>query len=267
MKTTLESYLNLVQLNELDYLQELEILEEFSLNIDNVKAYVNKMINVCKQELRSYNINISRVEQIGRNLKGNILKYYKQGTTPEQASKLILKEISGKIIAEVKKLSIPKKILIGLCACFIILILNTAVGAASSLFFSPVTSIYLTFAICGPMFEEVMKSYFIEKGMPYIGTAIFAGLEAAAYIVSLVHKGQSLLTALIGRAIGVLIHFGLLFIQKSIYKPGEQKLGENEDDQRFKAFLLAFSIHAAWNTFAVTVAFVTGQTAGLGIQF
>lgn len=254
----IEQYLYLVQeIEQSKCLLEVEVmLNEISL--DDVKKYVSNM-KVVEDILKKYNVSVIELKRFGKILSNKVTSLYKKGVPVEEASNVITKDMTNYAMKKIKTLlyryeemSLTEKILLSLSFFIIVGMIN---GLAADLVYSITgdaeASHYITAIVVAPMTEEGIKNYFIEKGMPWVGTGVVFGLEFLAYVLMMIKGGISIGKALIARLIGLLIHFTTTFIQSKIIDTAEVDNEDDREQKRLIAYVTGVCIHAAWNTFAV----------------
>lgn len=253
----IDQYLYLVQeIEQTKCLLEVEVmLNEISL--DDVKKYVSNM-KIVENILNKYNVSVTELKRFGKTLSNKVTSLYKKGIPVEEASHEITKDMTNFTMKKIKKLiyryeemELSEKILLSI-ALFVVV--GTIHGIAADLIYAITKDAnaahYITAIVVAPMTEEGIKNYFIEKGMPWVGTGVVFGLELLAYVFMMIRSGIEIGKALIARLIGLLIHFTTTFIQKKIIDTAEVGNEDDHEQKRLIAYVTGVCIHAAWNTFA-----------------
>ena len=88
-------------------------------------------------------------------------------------------------------------------------------------------------------------------GIPWLGTAIFAGFEGIQYVAMMVMGGMTVVKAVLLRLLPIMLHFSTTAIQKKIQETG--KPGE-EDKKLLIGYAAGVGVHALWNIMAVMTA-------------
>ena len=136
-----------------------------------------------------------------------------------------------------------------LLGLFVILVIGTVFGSILLPMVGDAVTMKIMTIVVAPMTEEALKTYFIARGLPWVGTAVVFGLELVQYIGTIVMQGGKLSKALVLRAISLLMHFSTTYIQKKIIDSAV-----DEDDikkKMFVAWLTGCAVHMAWNVFAI----------------
>jgi hypothetical protein len=257
-KDLLEQYLYLVQHENFDeYLKETElILQEFSLA--DVMTFTKKF-TLMENILKKYNVSLDKLKSEGAGLKDKVKSMFDKGMTPEQASDEVVKMLRSQISTSVKKLAndypemaTSEKITLAIGTFFLV---GTISGLVLTLLVSSVgqtKGMWILATITAPMLEEALKSYYIEKGMPWSGTAIFAAIEGVQYVIGMIVSGKSVAKALITRLATFLMHMTTVFVQKKIMDAESKDATEEEHSKRrFVAWVVGISIHSSWNLLAM----------------
>lgn len=213
-------------------------------NFSEMKKQFSGQILKAENIVKKY-ININDLKKLAKSYSKKLKTYYEQGKTPEDASKLMCKDIATNIVSKVKKLSLPKKIIYSIAGLYLLIVMNLLMNF-SLIWFARLTAVQarnVCSIIFAPIFEETLKNYFIQKGMPWIGTGIVFGIELVDYLVRFITSGGNVLKTLLVRAVTLLMHFSTTYVQKKIIESGEEK----DVDRKFVAFLVGFGIHASFN--------------------
>ena len=247
-------------------------LVEVQLNLNNLTLTESQIENLCEsisfdklgkvnqfvtgrmeKILKSHKVNVSKIKTQSARLKNDLIKLYEDGKTPEQASKImvkkasvIVKDAANKVIENAKDLDLSEKVMIGIIGFIIIIVINTAILGMLLRYAGIQAATYITTIIVAPMVEEATKAYFIDLGMPWVGTGIVFGIELGMYMFTLISLGANKVRALLVRLITLLVHFTTTFIQKKIVE-------KNEDDEtaKIKAWAVGVGIHMSWNLFGM----------------
>lgn len=251
-----------------------EIIKEAELileKVDPMKAggIVKSRLKIAEKAVKEYGIAPEKLKMAGKNAVKKFRGYYDKGLKPKEASKQITTEIlkvaQNHIQKAISKSSIGKKaqdsevkILIAIAAFIVILIMQGAITGLMALAGMPfgmgsVATVLLVIVI-GPMIEEAVKTWFIEKNMPWTGTAVTFGIEAILYINSMMMMGASLPAALIARAVALLMHFATTAMQKVIIDKAPTSKPEERANYLFLGWCAGVLIHASWNALSLIYA-------------
>lgn len=254
----LNEYLNFIQ--EFDYdklIKEQEYLLE-TMTMDDVKKVSNKL-NLVKKYAAKYGITQSGIDKMVSGVQSKIRNMYDSGMSPEEAGKNVSKMLKKAVIqklkqtkAKYKELRTDQKILIAVLGFICIMVMNTTVALMlMATPIGPAAALHITCVVVAPMVEEALKSFFIAKGMPWVGTGVVFGLELVNYMFNGMKMGLRLGRFLIARLCGLLMHFSTTFVQKKIIDSASE---ESKSEAMFVAWATGFAIHAMWNLMAVVYA-------------
>ncbi len=253
MANTVDQYLN--------YIDESYIITEFErMELLSEKLSFDKIISTTKTKLLKVeqivgkHTDVSKIKSAAKSVvgkyKSKVMKLHKQGINPEKAGLELSKEIGRdikKIILKTKddflELGTGKKIAIALGMFVVLIFLNTLILAVIfSIIREPKVVTYISCVIVAPLTEELLKQYFIQKGMPWVGTGVIFGIEAVIYVAKMMMIGMNIPKAIIMRIAGLLMHFTTTAIQKTFY----------EEDEALAGWIIAVFIHASWNAIAIS---------------
>jgi hypothetical protein len=247
-----------------ELLREAEYLAE-GFNLEKATEFVKGKQKHIEKTLKEYGVSVDKLKSagsvIGKKLKG----YHEKGMKPQEASKMIVKDMvtagTGAMMKVKKKFDLAaaaaegaKKVLISLLFYVMIVLASSIIATILQMtgvfaIFGPAMSIMIMVIVVAPMVEEGAKNYFIQKGMPWIGTGVVFGIEAIQYIVSLMAVGMSLPSAIILRASSLLMHFSTTMIQK--YIMSKATTPEEEQAAAWAGWVAGVMIHSTWNTLAI----------------
>jgi hypothetical protein len=243
------SYLYLIQeIEKLEMLTEQEILNEFSLS---GASDVLKRIPLVQKFLGAYDIVTSDLQVIGRTLSVKAEKLYRSGVKPEEAGKILKKDLEKIIIKKLgDTLNLNDQItyaiflgmLIGIvnfmCMTFLTGIAGAKIGEL------------ITAVIIAPMVEELAKNNFIKEKMPWLGTGIVFSMEFFDYVLKAVSMGYSFVGIVLIRLVGLLFHFLTTYIQKSIMDIKSEERTFFTENKAKIAWFTGVVMHASYNLLA-----------------
>lgn len=257
-----------------DYLQYLEFKELYDKTIyemqfitegDDRKNFqiFQKIVDYSKKGLKSLNFDPSFIKQFSTKMTKNIESSFNRGIPAEKAANQMLKDFFTQIKNKVMAMSVGEKVVLGIVVFTIILILNTFIlqaGVSMLMKFGLAAeqAVGLMIPIVGPLFEEAAKNLFIQWKMPWLGTGVTFGAEVLLYLYKFWKNGKLALNIVIGRLIGLAMHFFTTKVQKGYM--------EEHPDKAFTAYLIGFMVHFAWNAMPAAVLIAGGaslQDAGL----
>jgi len=264
----INQYLNFIQ--EVDYdkiLAEQEYLIE-GVNKDDIDK-ISKKFNLIKKISAKYGIYEKEIKKMVSSAEEKVMDLYESGVQPKEAgeklSSLLKKEIVKKIKSVHTKykygqLRADEKILIAIAGFIIVFAVNIMILkllAASSL--SQIKAIYIASVILGPIIEESLKTYFIAKKMPWVGTTVAFGIEAVQNAFMAIQMGGNIAKVIILRTAALLMHLTTTFIQKKI-------IDNYDDDSKaiFIAWLSGTVVHMTWNLATLLNAEKIATWAGMG---
>lgn len=252
-QTYLENYLGYIQaiertqvITEMDYLIEM-------ISKEKIANMSKKQMQYIEKAMKKLGIGIDYIKAQGKKMSKKIKSDYDKGKTFEVSAKEVTASASRVVSQAVEKakddilaLSTGEKILVAILAFLVIFYFNSALGLlVLAIVGDPVRTTAILAVIIAPMVEEAAKNYFIERDMPWIGTGVFAGLEALHYLAALIFGGASVIAKFaIVRMSTLGLHFATTAIQKKIIDKGK----DVDKDRKFIAWLTGFGIHATWNT-------------------
>jgi hypothetical protein len=248
-----DEYLSYLQFEQT--LQEGLILEK--VNIQDSKKYFHKMLDYSKKALKKFNIRPTKFINIGKIIAKDIERGYKNKIPPEKLTKGFIKRFISELKKEADTATLGEKVLFSIAVFLLLFVLNSIilnVGASLltkfGLDFS--TAVFLMIPVVGPLFEEAVKNVFIQLKMPWLGTGVVFGIEAAMYLYRLWKSGTLAITHVIARIMALIFHFYTTAVQK--------KYIEKHPDKEFAAYLVGFVIHFAWNLIPAISGIVSGTS-------
>lgn len=255
---TIEGYLEFLEFSRNNFIlteaEEQELLE--FITMDKLKAFSQDKMKIIEKVLIKFKVNVSSIRSTAKSQAAQLKKEFDAGKSPEEISKQVSKQVGKAAAVEMKNLrkkawdaSIGQKIWFCVAMFFIIFYFNTLIGMLlASVLSNPVVINNIVAIVIGPMVEEAVKTYFIEQGIPWMGTGIVFGLELVHYVTNVMFGGITVVSKyLLARLTSLLMHFGTTWIQKKIIESGEAK-GE---DRRFIAWVVAVGVHASWNALSI----------------
>lgn len=238
-------------------LNEYELLSEGK--IQQIVDHVKNRLDLAKTYLAKFGINSKELVAKGSNfITTQAYKYYKQGLTPDKAAKKILSKLISiitpylkKAVKKFKGMNIKAKffvsLLLALAAIALVLIFNTvALDLLRQVGFSLWDAFRIGCVIVAPMLEEAMKTLFISIGIPYVGTAIFVGVETIVQGLVFAKDLSKLPSFLMSRILNNIFHFLTVILQKDIEKKSKEEQ-ESTAKRLFKMWLTAFILHSTFN--------------------
>ncbi len=258
----LDGYLEALQIEDVQMLQEVEILvEKFSLG--KATNLMKEAIPKARKILKGYGISGEAIEKKGKAAGAKLHTYFKQGKKPEDISKIIMKSAFKSLKAPITKIKTAidmtgeeemgpgKKIAVSVACFVLILFMNGFLTGIAITVFGPELGMLLLVVVMAPMVEEAFKNYFIQKGMPMLGTAVVFGLELVMYVMRMTAMGMSLPKLLIVRVITLGMHFATTMIQKYMMDKADPNDMEEMAKYAFAAWTAGVAVHITWNIFAV----------------
>lgn len=260
-QAVMDEYLEFLRVTEHSYIvTEQEYLME-AISPDALVQGMKKKVDYIEKHMRQLKVNVNQLKAQGKKMGGWLKKQHKMGKSPEQVNKVIVDSMARTIKPHFAKLqqkfqqrSAGEKVLIGLAAFLVILYINSMIGSVAVLVAGQMAGQVITAVVIAPIVEEAAKAYFIQQGLPWIGTGVVFTIEAAMYIFTMLAMGTKLITAVLTRALALLFHFSTTYVQKNIVDKGKA----SGEDTAFAGWLIGVGMHAAWNTMAVVVAYKTG---------
>jgi len=247
----INQYLNFIQ--EVDYdklIAEQEYIME-AITLDDINKFT-KNLNLVKKISAKYGIYENDIKKMVGDAQSKVRAMYDGGVSPEDAGKkfsLLLRKSFIKKLQQTRakygELRSHQKIGIALAGFVAILFTNTVIGLTlMSSPVGPVVAMRIVTIIVAPMVEEALKTFFIAKGMPWVGTSIVFGLELVKYMFDGMRAGLNVGKFLILRIAALLMHFTTTFVQKKIIDSADE---ETKSDAMFVAWITGFGIHMLWN--------------------
>lgn len=254
MNITVDNYLSYIDEKYIALeMKRVGLLAE-AVDLSKLRLGYKKGIEKVKSILIEHEVNPDRIinmakKQAGK-YKGSLKKWHSQGLGPNVAALKLSKEMGKDVIRVVKSvateysdLKLGQKIAISIVAFIVVLVVQAILSVILILLIRDPKLVVTIIAVAiAPLVEESLKTYFVAKGMPWIGTGIVFGIEAVLYVFKMMSAGMSVGKALLVRAIGLLMHFGTTAIQKKFA----------EADHAFAGWILAVCIHATFNVVAIT---------------
>ena len=255
MSITVDNYLSYIDEKYIALeMKQLGLLAE-AVDLSKLRLTYKKSIEKVKSILIEHKVNPDRIinmakRQAGK-YKGSLKKWHSQGVDSNVAGLKLSKKIGKDVIRVVKStaeeypdLKLGQKIAIAFVAFIIVLVVQAILSVILILLIRDAKLVVTIIAVAmAPLVEESLKSYFIAKGMPWIGTGIVFGIEAVMYVFKMMIAGMTVGRVLLVRAIGLLMHFGTTAIQKKF----------TEADHAFAGWILAVCIHATFNIVAISL--------------
>lgn len=250
INNSLEIYLETIQLYPLS---EYKILHE-DIKIEKLSKVTLDKMNIIKKELNKYNVNIKDLESFGKNLYNKIKKSYDTNADPKLVGKIFQNEIKNKVHSLIKKITenhdLTKSMKLGIIGFMAIFIINSFISIPIMGMLGSVMGMRVICVFVAPIVEESLKTYFIKKKIPYIGTGVTFGIEFLMYAIPLIMGGMGVASVLIIRSSVLLMHFFTTFLQKNL----RDKSTENVNKQRnFFAWLVSVLFHGLWNFTALAI--------------
>ena len=248
----------------LAYLQGPLVITESDILFLQESAVVSRMVksintNIEKtitKVLRRYNIAVEAIKKDAKKYPSKVKALYDRNVPPEKASVQISKMISKDIANYLKKASnntsdlfLDEKILLSILIFILLLFFNTfMINTIALIIDDPEIAMAIGAIVVGPLTEEAIKNYFIQEGMPWMGTGIVFGLELLHYVLRFIYSGMKIGKFVLIRLASLLLHFTTTFVQKKIIESAD----EDDPDQQLKrawiAYAVGVGIHALWNT-------------------
>jgi hypothetical protein len=252
---TINEYMIFLQdIERINTVTEFDQLTE-AIDLKKLKDLMPKKLQLIEKALSRYKIGINGLKNKAKAESKNLKKEFDSGKSPEDVSKIITKRASQAISQSLNKskdklmgLNLTEKILISLVAFLVIVYINTLLVSVLTLSgVGPDIAHKVLSIVIAPMVEEAAKTFFIERGLPWVGTAVVFGLEYIQYTIQLIFKGPAVIgRMMIVRLSSLLLHFTTTFIQKKIIEKGE----ENKKDYLFTAWIAGVAVHSMWNILA-----------------
>lgn len=254
----LDSYLSALTVDEITYLREAEILVE-GLTPEKLKDFHKKSIAKIKETVKGVGLSPDKIEKAGKAFSKRAKQMFDQGKSPQDASKLLMKSMFTAVGGYVKQAKGHydemtdlyegwEKLLISIAAFILILFINGFLMGLIVGVMGPEVGMMLFIIVAGPMAEEALKSWFIQNGMPWIGTGVVFGFELVMYVMRLTAMGASLPKILLVRVAALGMHFATTFVQRYIANKADL---DNEDKYLFAAWAAGCAIHITWNLFGM----------------
>lgn len=253
----LDIYLAEIQLYERSIVITEDQMMQYLLEMPDLSKKVTDFISWGEKKLKSlHNISLDPIKKLGKKQGEMLRREFKKGTSPEQLGIKVAKSAKSFMIKQVKQsyeklaeLNLGEKVLISIMAFFVIIFVNTLLANLLATVVSVETTIKVLGLVIAPMVEEAAKNFFIQQGMPWIGTSVVFGIEAIQYIINLFFMGANVGKALILRLATFLLHLVTTFVQKRIIESGD----EDESKALFIAWAAGVAIHASWNLFGFLI--------------
>jgi len=256
---------NIITESFLLYLQDTELINEGllleGLTFDKIKSSFLSNVNKVENVLKEYGVDITSIKSSAKSLSVNLKKEFEKGVSPEdmgkQLSKMVAKKVfpfidtfKKKLIQTTENKTVLEKVAIAVGLLIILLFIQVFfVSLTSVIIRNDAFTTIFTALIIAPITEEALKSYFILKGMPWVGVSIIFGFELIGYVIAFLLQGMSLPKILMLRAITLLMHFGTTYLQKSMID--NEKIGKYvEPSTVYKAWFAGVLCHCAFNTLA-----------------
>lgn len=250
-------------LNEFEDLlkKDMETLNEMKLvNKDVVVKSYNHNMKVLKKVLVDHGVSVIKLQSHGKRAADIVRTAQSSGKSPKIAANLVIKKVITPAVSKAVKgakynekekedpsviIKIGKSLVVFAAVVivntFLMALLGIPVAVATG---SPMAVALVCHVVIAPFVEEYAKYLSILEGYPWIYTGIFSGLEAMKYIVSILALGHSLTSALIVRALAVMMHFTTTWIQKH-YREKDNEA--TESNMMGKSYYVAVGLHAVWN--------------------
>lgn len=241
--------------DDYSFIQENELLIE-AMNFNRLQKVFTKHFSMAEKILKKHKVPVQKIKATGKRMGKVVEKGYRQGIPPDriaaQIQRSVIKDIRGVIAPLEKDDSIGDKLLLAIAGLVVMMFIGSLMGVVmlgpAAIF--GIEPLFLVACVVAPLTEEALKAYFIEMGIPWLGTSIFAGIEAIQYVTMLMIGGMGAMKAVLTRTLPVLLHFGTTAIQKKIND--SPKEGE-EDKKFFMAYAAGVGIHAMWNIMAIVI--------------
>lgn len=250
------TYLEYVQLYEQTTVLTEEQLNTLLLEAPEMTKKVSAFITWGEKTLKKkYNISVEPIRKLGKKQGAMLNKEFKKGTPPDQIGMKVAKSVKGFMYKQavaakqqVGELETTEKVVVSFLSFFVIIFISGLLaGLMMPVITNPLLLMQVTTVVIAPLVEEASKTFFIQAGMPWLGTGVVYGLEAVMYVVQMLMGGVSVAKALISRAVALMMHFSTTYIQKKIIDTSDA----DESQALFLAWSAGVAIHAAWNLMAV----------------
>lgn len=255
----LDSYLEFLTYSRENFIlteaEEQQLLE--GITRDKLKTFSQKNMKIIEKALHGAKANINGLRQNAKRYAKTLEKDFKSGMTQEEASKRMVKDGVVVITKEIKAMkekaigewTTEKKIWVAILMFVLIFYVNTILMLLlTHMLKNPQLAMHITTIIIGPMVEESVKAYFIEKGMPWVGTGVVFGIELVYYLCGMMFGGIKVISKFLLLRLGTLLmHFTTTYVQKKIIESGEAA----EKDRRFIAWTVGVGIHVLWNIMSI----------------
>jgi hypothetical protein len=247
-------FLHYVEQSDILTEQEIEILVE-GISKEKIVNLTKKKLQIVEKLLKKMKINVGKLRGEAKKAGEKIQGEFKKGTKPEDVGKILTKHAIKNLKAhlnQIEDMELGEKIALGFVGFLVVFYFNSVIMTALMMVLSsnPELVMQITAVVVAPMIEEALKSYFINKNMPWTGTLIFSGFELIQYLIQGVFGGLKITKMLIIRLTSLLMHFSTTFIQKKIIETSKEH-DIDEDKAAFIAWVTAVVIHASWNTLAL----------------
>lgn len=247
----LESYVNYLQYDPEEVLNEILLNESVSSKVKKLLASYKKNIKIAEDVLKKHSIDVRGIE---RSAKIAAIKAKESFSVGDREAVLRIWREDLKKVLESRYVKVAGKVALSI-------LIMVAITHLNSFFFSSLAIVkvlgipitwpteivsrtgYIVVAgAIGPFLEELGKRVAILGKFPWLYTGIFAAVEFFGYLATATPMG--IRTFALWRAVGVVFHFVLTYIQKTFHGVS---LKDNKKYLSYLGFLVAFLLHGCFN--------------------
>jgi len=256
----IDSYLNTIQFDyellfESDYLTEGKVQQ--------IINHITNRLDIAKKHLGKFGINTKEISNKGKKfIIKEAHKLYEQGFTAKKAAKALMKKIISIILPYLKKavkkfkaMDIKAKVAISLllaiaAICLIIFLNSVGLELLRQAGLGLWDAMRVMAIAIGPALEEAMKTFFISIGLPFVGTALFVGMETVFQGITMVKDLSKMPMHILMYLPTAVMHFLTVWLQKDIHEKSKAKQ-ESTAKRLFKMWVAGFVMHAFFNAIAI----------------